>query len=101
MRVTGRNYSHIIRIGIVSSVIFLIIMIFSMVSFAKTTPSYVYKSLSVSSGDTLESIAKEYAAPVHMTPRDFIREVSRLNRLSDDKIFAGAYLVIPVNDMNN
>lgn len=54
-----------------------------------------YKSISIEKGDTLWSIAEEYMTEEYDGIEEYIREVRRVNHLSDDIIYAGRYLAIP------
>lgn len=60
-------------------------------------PSYkYYKSIELSSGDTLWSIANEYMDPEHYkSTGEYIDEVMRMNSLTSDKITSGSYIIIP------
>ena len=52
-------------------------------------------SIEVERGDTLTSIANEYAiSPAYYS--DYMEEVKSINNLKDDTIHAGCYLMIPV-----
>lgn len=64
-----------------------------------------YKSIIVQNGDTLWDYAGEYGGDgQYKNNRDYIKEVMRLNSLSDHKIVAGQYLILPyyssISDMN-
>ena len=62
---------------------------------AKTSYKY-YKSITVTSHDTLWSIAQQYMDETHYdTVTDYINEVRYMNSLTDDSIHYGEYLVIP------
>ncbi|MDE7332149.1 MAG: LysM peptidoglycan-binding domain-containing protein [Lachnospiraceae bacterium] len=55
-----------------------------------------YKSIVVQNGDTLWDYASEYGGSgEYEDSRDYIKEVMRLNSLSDHKIVAGQYLILP------
>ena len=62
---------------------------------ADTKTAYQYKSIQIECGDTLNRIADQYMTDGFDTRDDFLYEVCRLNRLSDDRIHAGAYLIVP------
>lgn len=58
-----------------------------------------YKSIVVSNQDTLWSIAETYMDTEHYSSiNDYIKEVMRLNSLSDDTINYGRHLIIPYYD---
>ncbi len=54
-----------------------------------------FVSIEIESGDTLTSIAKEYA-PSSDAYTDYIIEVKNINNLQNDTIHAGCYLMVPV-----
>ena len=54
-----------------------------------------FVSIKIESGDTLSSIAKEYAIS-EAEYQEYIDEVMSINNLSDDMIHNGCYLLIPV-----
>ncbi len=62
-----------------------------------TEASYkYYKSIFVQGDDTLWSIAERYMDDVHYdSAEDYIREVMRMNGLTDDTIRYGEYLIVP------
>ena len=60
------------------------------------TSGKYYKSITVTSHDTLWSIAQQYMDETHYdTVTDYINEVRYMNSLTDDSIHYGEYLVIP------
>ncbi len=60
-------------------------------------PSYkYYKSIELSEGDTLWSVANEYIDyNYYKNTSEYIEEVMKMNALTSDKIFAGRHLIIP------
>ena len=54
-----------------------------------------YTSIEVSYGETLWSIADEYACAEYDSLNEYVDEVMQINHLKEDIIFAGQYLVIP------
>ncbi|MCM1386467.1 MAG: LysM peptidoglycan-binding domain-containing protein [Bacillus sp. (in: Bacteria)] len=55
-----------------------------------------YKSITVSTEDTLWSIAQEYMDATHyQSVDDYIKEVKQMNHLQSDTITYGCHLVIP------
>ena len=61
---------------------------------SRTTYKY-YTSIQVEAGDSLWSIAEEYASLEYDSRESYMREVAALNGLSDMTIHAGEYLTIP------
>lgn len=61
-----------------------------------TAVSYKYfTSVQVKQGDTLLSIAQEYADEHYDSVYAYMEEVCLTNHMLDDKIFAGDYLIVP------
>lgn len=54
-----------------------------------------YTSVEIEAGDSLWSIASEYMTEEYENVQDYVDEIKSLNRLANDKIHAGKYLVIP------
>ncbi len=54
-----------------------------------------YTSIEVSYGETLWSIADEYACGEYNSLNDYVDEVMHINQLDDDTILAGQFLIIP------
>ena len=72
----------------------------SLVSSASTGSEQVsykyFTSIQVEAGDTLWSIAEEYADEEHYSSyKEYINEVKRMNKMKDDSIVCGQYLIIP------
>lgn len=59
----------------------------------QTTYKY-YTSLEVERGDTLWSIASEYADEAYCSVQEYIEELKYMNNLTSDKIVEGHYLTI-------
>lgn len=60
-------------------------------------PSYkYYKSIEISKGDTLWSIANaNYDADHYKNANEYITEVKKLNALTSDNIVTGSHLIVP------
>ena len=59
-------------------------------------PSYkYYKNIQIQKGDTLWSIANEYADEHYKSKNEYVQEVKRMNNLTSDHIKSGYYLIIP------
>lgn len=62
--------------------------------------SKYYKSIVVSDSDTLWSIAEDYMDEAHYgSVYEYIREVMRINNLTNDAIYADAHLIVPYYDV--
>ena len=87
----------------VAATLVLMIFVFSyhtLISAASSNTdgvSYKYfTSIQVEAGDTLWSIAEEYADEDHYASnKEYINEVKMMNKLRNDEIVSGQYLVIP------
>lgn len=53
-----------------------------------------YTSIRIEEGDSLWSIADRYAASSPMNTSEYVQELKRMNRLTDDTIHAGHYLTV-------
>lgn len=76
----------------------LLIIIFKMTNTAQASGEKNKQviSIQISAGDTLWSIASEYADDeMYDDNNEFIEEVKSINGLSGDTLIAGAYLIIP------
>lgn len=56
-----------------------------------------YKSICISGGDSLWSIAQEYRGIENTA--DFVEELKDLNNLSSDRIQTGSYILVPVTSV--
>lgn len=83
-------------------ILILSISIIGSVAVVKADESVQYNksfiSIEIESGDTLSSIAKEYAI-MGTEYDDYIQEVRNINNLSSDTIHTGCYLMIPVYEV--
>ncbi|MFI3207707.1 MAG: LysM peptidoglycan-binding domain-containing protein [Eubacteriales bacterium] len=74
------------------------IICFSIFSSAEEiTPEYTdvhYYSIEVSSNDTLWELAQEYKSDLNKSTKETVEEIMELNNLSNDKIYAGQYLIV-------
>lgn len=79
--------------------IFLILSIIGSKHYVHADKSEEYEksfiSIEISEGDTLTSIAKEYAIS-EAEYSNYMEEVRNINSLMDDSIQAGCYLMIPI-----
>lgn len=75
-----------------------VICTFAMTSSAKQEHNMYkyYTSVEVQAGDSLWSIAQEYAdIDAYHSYRDYISEVKQINHLTGEDIHAGQYLTVP------
>ena len=54
-----------------------------------------YTSIQISYGDTLWNIVDEYIENLNISKTEYIDEICQLNKISEDEIHAGDYIVIP------
>lgn len=88
---------------LIMSVIAVVIASISFLSFSTEAndmehqPSYkYYKSIEISKGDTLWSIANDNFDPDHYKNiYDYVAEVKKMNALASDTIIAGSYIIVP------
>ena len=59
-----------------------------------------YTSYEIQPGDTLWTIADQFMNPETSDKRAFIKNIKRLNHLTEDEITAGNYLVIEYSSYN-
>ena len=55
-----------------------------------------YVSVEILSGDTVWSIADKYISPEYSNVSELVNEIIKTNHLSEGRIIAGNYLVVPV-----
>ena len=55
-----------------------------------------YRSVSVSKGDTLWSVAREHYSQEWGSISNYMKEIKRCNDLTSEKITAGSCLVVPI-----
>lgn len=94
-----RNFTMLIAfLLIVIAAISILFMSFStQANDFEHQPSYkYYKSIEVSKGDTLWSIANDNIDSEHYkNTYEYINEVKKMNSLTSDKIVSGSYIIIP------
>ncbi len=56
----------------------------------------IYRQITVSSGDTLWSLASEYNSSGVLEPKEYVDLIKEVNNLGSDKIMSGTHLVMPV-----
>ncbi len=79
------------------SIFFIILGINTIGSHAesKSESEVFFKSVRIECGDTLTSIAEDSDSLAYISIEDQVEQIKKLNHLVDDKITAGAYLIIP------
>lgn len=81
-------------LSFVASLLVMLLLVVSMSSVeASRLGAENYRILSVSRGDTLWDIAREYGA--NMDIRKYIYKIKKLNKLSSSEIFEGDVLKLP------
>ncbi len=98
-----RNFKRLVNINyIMLSIVIFFIIIFLSICILNKAKADAYSnfeksfiSIEIEEGDTLSSIAEEYA----LTPSqvsDYINEIKNINNLKSDNIHTGCYLLIPL-----
>lgn len=59
------------------------------------TGTYCILSVEVGEGDSLWSIASDYFTEDFGSIRSYISEIKRMNGMSADTVYAGAYILVP------
>lgn len=94
-------YNKIIMLTI-GAVLFFSIFIIRGMDMVQANESVQYNksfmSIEIEAGDTLTSIAEEYAVS-EAEYHEYIAEIKSINNLKSDTIHAGCYLMIPVYEM--
>ncbi len=67
-------------------------------SHASNSYAYNYISVKIEAGDTVNSIASKHLDNTYMNHTQLAEEIIRINRLPNDIICEGAYIIIPVAD---
>jgi len=91
VRITNKR-KFISTLGIITIFIFLIIL---LITNALKEPQYTesYKTIYISKGETLWSIAEEYKIP-NQDIRDYIDQIKQLNNMKTATIYEGQALTI-------
>lgn len=55
---------------------------------------FYYKSIEIQAGDSLWTIAEEYAPCTGMSVKEYIKELKQMNHLKKDVIHAGCHLTV-------
>ncbi len=88
-----------IILGLILALIIFVISFFvtSLVLNAREkAPSYkYYTSITVAGGDTLYDIARKYITSEYSDIDRYVKEVSSINHLEDDCIYAGENIIVP------
>lgn len=93
-----RNRNILIVLTVLIIVMAMLFVSFSTEANDKEHPAFYkyYKSIEISSGDTLWSIANANFDPIHYNNMDdYVAEIKRMNSLFSDEIVAGSYLIVP------
>ncbi len=97
-----RRQKNVVYAIAVAIVVLLIIFVCIKIN---TTPNkaqasingeYVYKSITITAGDSIWSIAEDNAHNYTGTTTSYVKEILRVNQLSSEEIKAGNQLIIPV-----
>lgn len=87
----------ILSLFIIVTISFLFISFSTEANDLEHQPSYkYYKSVEISKGDTLWSIANDnYDSAHYKDIQEYITEVKKLNTLTSDEIVTGNYVIVP------
>lgn len=78
-------------------VVFALFFLPQRTASAKNAPTGTYEiiSIEIQPGDTLWSIATEYFSDDFGSVQSYISEIKRMNGITSDTLYAGAYLLVP------
>ncbi len=83
----------------IALVLFLVVIFLGGMNIVRADEAVEYDksfiSIEIEKGDTLSSIAQEYAKS-EADYEDYINEVKNINSIKDDTIHSGCYLMVPV-----
>lgn len=110
-RIRRQNIVHRQKCILLTTAILLFVLTYvffgsSLLALAKSntaathTAYKYYTSIQLEEGDSLWSIAEEYASLGYRNYEEYINEVIFLNHLEDDTIHAGQYLTVPYFSYN-
>lgn len=86
----------LISLLFIISIAFYASSFFSVASGLENQLSYkYYKSIQISKGDTLWSIAKEHMDEHYTNTIEYIQEIKKMNSLKTDNIVSGNHIIIP------
>ena len=89
-----RRIFAFIAVFIVSAL--LITNVVSGKTSVKNDQTFYYKTVTITSGDTLWSLAKEYNDGQYSDIRDYIDEIKEFNNIASDSIKIGESIIIPI-----
>ncbi len=77
--------------------VFVLLFLPQKTAEAKNAPTGTYRiiSIEIQPGDTLWSIATEYFSDDFGSVQSYISEIKRMNEITSDTLYAGAFLVVP------
>ena len=82
---------------LIFAVLLLTVAVLTVRSSARSTEAdrpRIYKSIEITSGDTLWEIAEKYAPAFDMNVRDYVSELKEVNGMASDSIIAGGHLIV-------
>ena len=87
----------VLSLFMITSISLLLISFSTEANDMEHQPSYkYYKSIEISRGDTLWSIANDnFDAEHYKDTNAYVAEVKKLNALSSDEIVAGSHIIVP------
>ncbi len=102
-RSAQRRQIEIMKRWIILSVILFLVVLFVIFLLPKRTAAakndptgtYCIISVEIEGGDSLWSIATEYFTDDFGSLQSYINEIKRMNGLSSETLYAGAYLLVP------
>ena len=96
VRIYKTIYSLLLTVCIIGSMAILFSNI-SLNAKASSDPAVCkyYKSVMVQNGDTLWKLAGEYSMPERESKEQFVNEVMKINHMSEDTLYSGAYIIVP------
>jgi cell division protein YceG involved in septum cleavage len=101
MRLKQLRRNYIICLLVITFIIVAVSILFLSLSAQANEknhqPSHkYYKSIEITKGDTLWSIAQEYIDEEHYeNTSEYIKEVRNINSLTSDNIVSGNYIIVP------
>lgn len=99
MRIRITNFNRFMRSTILIAMTIILLILLSNNAFSHEETKY--KTIYVSSGDTIWSIAKDEIKEndffKNNTTREVVYQIQNINQLSSSNIYIGQELIIPIN----